>query len=265
MKRSRFTEEQIIGILREQEAGQKTRRGLPQARDQRRHVLQVEGEVRRSGGVGGQAAEGAEGRERQAEEAAGGGDAGQCGAERHRRKKMVTPAARRSAVAHAREQFGLSERRACSIIGVARRVVRYRLAVPTIAPSGMRLRELAAERRRFGYRRLGILLAREGITDEPQEAACGSTREEGLEGAPARRPQACAGHAGADDAAAGAEPALVAGLRLGHLHRRPALPHLCGRRRLHPGMPGAGARTRRCRVLRVARELDGIIAPAAGR
>lgn len=39
---------------------------------------------------------------------------------------MVTHAARLSAVAYARESFGLSERRACSIIGVSRRVLRYR-------------------------------------------------------------------------------------------------------------------------------------------
>lgn len=76
---------------------------------------------------------------------------------------MVTPAARRSAVAHAREVFGLSERRACSIVGVARRVVRYRSRRPDDAAIRARMRELAVQRRRFGYRRLGILLAREGI------------------------------------------------------------------------------------------------------
>ncbi len=76
---------------------------------------------------------------------------------------MVTPAARRSAVAHAREVFGLSERRACLIVGVSRRVVRYRSRRPDDAPIRLRLRELAAERRRFGFRRLGILLAREGM------------------------------------------------------------------------------------------------------
>src|SRR5277367_1518769 len=46
--------------------------------------------------------------ERSAEEAAGGSDAGQRGAEGHRRKKMVTPAARRSAVTVAREAHGIS-------------------------------------------------------------------------------------------------------------------------------------------------------------
>ena len=76
---------------------------------------------------------------------------------------MVTPAARRSAVAHARENFGLSERPACSIIGISRRVMRYRHRRPDDAAIRVRMRELALERRRFGYRRLGILLAREGI------------------------------------------------------------------------------------------------------
>src|SRR3974390_6760 len=76
---------------------------------------------------------------------------------------MVTPAARRAAIAHARESFGLSERRACSIVGVARRLVRYRHRRPDDAAIRLRMREMAMGRRRFGYRRLGILLAREGI------------------------------------------------------------------------------------------------------
>ena len=75
----------------------------------------------------------------------------------------MTPAVRREAVAHAREQFGLSERRACSIIGISRRVMRYRSRRPDDSAIRVRLRELASERRRFGFRRLGILLGREGI------------------------------------------------------------------------------------------------------
>ncbi len=76
---------------------------------------------------------------------------------------MVTPAARRIVVAHVRELFGLSERRACLIVGISRRVMRYRSCRPDDAPIRARLRELAAERRRFGFRRLGILLSREGV------------------------------------------------------------------------------------------------------
>ena len=77
---------------------------------------------------------------------------------------MVTPDARREAVAHARKDHGLSERRACSLVGVSRRVIRYQPTRGDDAPLRTRLRELAAERRRFGYRRLGYLLAREGMT-----------------------------------------------------------------------------------------------------
>ena len=52
--------------------------------------------------------------------------------------KMATPDAKRNAVAHARETFGLIERRACSLIGVAKRVVRSELTRP--ADVGLRLR-----------------------------------------------------------------------------------------------------------------------------
>ena len=107
----------------------------------------------------------------------------------------------RNAVAHARETFELSERLACSLIGVARRVVRYEPTRPDDAGLRVRLRELAGERRRFGYRRLGYLLAREGVSAEPQEAAADLPGGR-VEGASPRRPQAGAGHQGADDDAA---------------------------------------------------------------
>jgi len=35
---------------------------------------------------------------------------------------MVTPGAKREAVAHAQEHYGLSERRACNLVGISRRV-----------------------------------------------------------------------------------------------------------------------------------------------
>lgn len=76
---------------------------------------------------------------------------------------MVTPAARREAVAHLRVAYEVSERRACSALGTDRTSVRYRRRRPDDAAVRSRLRELAAHRRRFGYRRLHILLTREGL------------------------------------------------------------------------------------------------------
>jgi putative transposase len=57
----------------------------------------------------------------------------------------------------------VSERRACKTIGADRSSVRYRSTRPDDGAIRERLRALAAERRRFGYRRLHIMLAREGM------------------------------------------------------------------------------------------------------
>ena len=76
---------------------------------------------------------------------------------------MVTPAARREAVAHLQASLGMSERRACRVVGADRKSMRYRSTRPDDADVRMRLRELAQQRRRFGYRRLHILLRRDGL------------------------------------------------------------------------------------------------------
>ena len=77
---------------------------------------------------------------------------------------MVTPAARREAVAHLEASLEVSERRACSIIAADRSAVRYLSRRPDDAALRARLRELADQRRRFGYRRLHVLLRSEGWT-----------------------------------------------------------------------------------------------------
>jgi len=75
---------------------------------------------------------------------------------------VVTPADRREAVLHLRTVHGLSERRACRVMGAERSGVRYAGTRPDDGPLRERLKALAAERRRFGYRRLHVLLRREG-------------------------------------------------------------------------------------------------------
>ena len=65
-------------------------------------------------------------------------------------------------VARVIEQHGLSQRRACRLVGIDHSTLRYRSRRADDSRLRQRLRELAHQRRRFGYRRLGWLLAREG-------------------------------------------------------------------------------------------------------
>jgi putative transposase len=75
---------------------------------------------------------------------------------------MVTPAARREAVAYLRSAHEMSERRAIRVIGADRSAMRYRSTRPDDTALRDRLKSLALERRRFGYRRLHVLLRRDG-------------------------------------------------------------------------------------------------------
>ncbi|TEO45126.1 IS3 family transposase, partial [Pseudomonas aeruginosa] len=85
-------------------------------------------------------------------------------AESGRPGKRVSPTARREAVQEMQARTGISERRACQLIGLSRSVLRYQ---PRASVQNTELQaqlvELAQERRRFGYRRLHILLRRAGV------------------------------------------------------------------------------------------------------
>ena len=93
---------------------------------------------------------------------------------------MVTPVAKRQAVAHACTTHEVSERRACQTLGVDRSTVRYRSRRPDDCAVRLRIRELAQARRRFGYRRLHFLLKREGLAMN-QKRFRRLYREEGLQ------------------------------------------------------------------------------------
>lgn len=56
----------------------------------------------------------------------------------------------------------MSERRACTLVAVDRKMIRYRSRRPPDAEPRTRLRDLANQRRRFRYRRLFILLREQG-------------------------------------------------------------------------------------------------------
>ena len=58
---------------------------------------------------------------------------------------------------------GYSQRGACALVGLEPKTYRYASQRPDDGALRQRLKELALERRRFGYRRLYILLRREGV------------------------------------------------------------------------------------------------------
>jgi putative transposase len=58
--------------------------------------------------------------------------------------------------------YAVSQRRACRVLQMYRSVVRYRSIADPRAEMRIRLRDLAASRPRYGFRRLHILLRREG-------------------------------------------------------------------------------------------------------
>jgi putative transposase len=75
---------------------------------------------------------------------------------------VVRPAVRRDVVRHLQGAYGVGERRACTATGFRRSSHRYRSRRDPQAELRIRLRDLAAARVCYGYRRLHILLRREG-------------------------------------------------------------------------------------------------------
>ena len=75
---------------------------------------------------------------------------------------MVRPGIAREIVANAKEHFiKTSERRLCQALSVHRSLIR-RILRPTDTVLRQRIKEIAYERRRFGYRRIGLVLRRQG-------------------------------------------------------------------------------------------------------
>lgn len=76
---------------------------------------------------------------------------------------MVTPAVEREAVACLTQDYEVSQRRACQVVGCCRMTIRYASVRPDDAMLRDRMKAIAHERRRFGYRRIHVLLKREGV------------------------------------------------------------------------------------------------------
>ena len=75
---------------------------------------------------------------------------------------MARPALKRQAVDYVVSHYGIARRRACRIVQQHRSVQYYHSRRDPQVALRSRMRELAATRVRYGYRRLHILLRREG-------------------------------------------------------------------------------------------------------
>src|SRR5437660_10518745 len=75
---------------------------------------------------------------------------------------MVSPQAKREAVTVLLTERDFGVTRACGLVGISRSLYRYRGRRPDCTPVRSRIEEIAAVKRRYGYRRVYLRLRREG-------------------------------------------------------------------------------------------------------
>ncbi|MGX9349566.1 IS3 family transposase [Shimia sp. W99] len=162
MRKSRFTEAQIIGMIKEQEAG------MPTAEVCRKHGLSQGTFYKYKSKYGGmEVSDVAKLRAMEDENA------------RLKRlladtmldnavlkdlpgKELTTPTERRDAALKAMRDHDISQRRACRLVGVDPKTVR-RERPPDNPEIREEMKAVAVQRRRFGYRRIGVMLERKGM------------------------------------------------------------------------------------------------------
>ncbi|NEJ03647.1 IS3-like element ISRle4 family transposase [Rhizobium ruizarguesonis] len=162
MKRNRFTDEQIIGILKEHEAG------TPVSELCRKHGVSDASIYKWKAKFGGMEVSEAkrlktlEDENTKLKRLLADAMLDNAALKDLFGKEVVTPAAKRKAVAHLMSHHEMSERRACKAIGFCRMTVRYETRRDDDHELRERMKALAHERCRFGYRRIHVLLRREG-------------------------------------------------------------------------------------------------------
>ena len=162
MKRKRFSVEQIVAIVKQAEMGMPVaelirRVGISEQTfyrwkkqftgleiDQVRQLRQLQG------------------RKRPPEEAGGRTDAGSGDVTGRAAKKLVKPSRRRPVVLYLCGAYRVSERHACEAVLLPRTTHRYQSIRDPLTELRLRMRQLAQTRIRYGYRKIRVLLIREG-------------------------------------------------------------------------------------------------------
>ena len=133
-----------------------------QAGNYRADLLSVEEAVRGIGNRPCPAAQAASGRECEAEEIGGRAEFGQDNVAGCARKKIVKPSRRRPVVNYLGGVYRVSQRRACEVARIPVSTFRYQSTQEPRTALRLRIREIAQARIRYGYRKIRVLLKREG-------------------------------------------------------------------------------------------------------
>lgn len=80
-------------------------------------------------------------------------------------KKALTPDRKRGLIADLMARFGASQRKICSLIGLSRSSWHYQSIARDSSALQMRIKEITETRRHYGYRRVNVMLKREGWKD----------------------------------------------------------------------------------------------------
>src|SRR5262249_43959970 len=133
-------------------------RADPPRRDFRADLLSLEEAVRGAPDRPSAPVEAPAGGERSAEEARRRAPARRGDAHRRTAKKVVKPSPKRCVVDHLKASHQVSERRACALVRQARSVYHYRSRRDPRTEVRARMREIAAARVRYGYRKIRVML-----------------------------------------------------------------------------------------------------------
>jgi len=162
MKAKRFSEEQIIAVLKEAEAGAKTkelcrRHGISDATFynwKAKYAGMTVSEVRRLKEL--------ESENSKLKRLLADAELDKAALKELLGRKMVSPQAKREAVTVLMTERDFGVTRACGLLQISRALYRYQSRRAPCAALRERIAEIAALKRRYGYRRIHVLLRREG-------------------------------------------------------------------------------------------------------
>ncbi len=162
MKKSRFSEQQIAFILKQADDGTSVEEVCRKAGISQQTYYRWRKKYAGLMPSGGAAAEAARGRERTTEANGGRPVSGQGHAAGCYPSKALRPTKGRELVDYMRGTWQVSIRRACDVLQFRRSTYHYKSRRPSQAALRKRIREIAETRVRYGYRRIHVLLEREG-------------------------------------------------------------------------------------------------------